>query len=154
MSTDVDTLAAKFTRIRPHLNEASVRLWAANEAIPLGHGGITMVAKATGLSRTTIYAGIRELNDTETAPLAAGRIRREGGGRKKATEKDPGLREALNQLVDPVTRGDPESNLRWTNKSTTTLARELTERGHPISQRTVCDLLANEGFSLQSVRNT
>ena len=154
MSTDVDVLAAKFTRIRPHLNEASIRLWAANEAIPLGHGGITMVAKATGLSRTTIHTGIRELNDTAAVPVAAGRIRREGGGRKKLVEKDPGLREALNQLVDPVTRGDPESNMRWTSKSTTRPARALTERGHPISPRTVCDLLSEEGYRLQSVRKT
>ena len=154
MSTDMDVLAAKFTRIRPHLNEASIRLWAANEAIMLGYGGVTMVARATGLSRTTIHAGIRELNATEASPLAEGRIRRVGGGRKKLTEKDPGLRAALNQLVDPVTRGDPESCLRWTSKSTTKLARELTERGHPISQRTVCDLLAEEGYSLQSVRKT
>ena len=154
MSTDMDALAAKFTRIRPHLNEASIRLWAANEAIMLGYGGVTMVARATGLSRTTIHAGIRELNATEASPLAEGRIRRVGGGRKKLTEKDPGLRAALNQLVDPVTRGDPESCLRWTSKSTTKLARELTERGHPISQRTVCDLLAEEGYSLQSVRKT
>ena len=150
----MDVLAAKFTRIRPHLNEASIRLWAANEAIMLGYGGVTMVARATGLSRTTIHAGIRELNATEASPLAEGRIRRVGGGRKKLTEKDPGLRAALNQLVDPVTRGDPESCLRWTSKSTTKLARELTERGHPISQRTVCDLLAEEGYSLQSVRKT
>lgn len=109
---------------------------------------------ATGLSRTTIHAGIRELNDPAAAPLEAGRVRRVGGGWKKLTEKDPGLRAALNRLVDPVTRGDPESCPRWTSKSTTKLARELTEGGHPISQRTVCDLLAEEGYRLQSVRKT
>ena len=81
-----------------------------------------------------------------------GRIRRSGGGRKKLTDKDPGLRGALNKLVDPVTRGDPESPLRWTSKSTTKLARELVNGGHPVSQRTVCDLLAAQGYSLQSVR--
>jgi hypothetical protein len=81
-------------------------------------------------------------------------VRHSGGGRKRVTEKDPGLREALNRLVDPVTRGAPESFLRWTSKSTTNLARELTKSGHPVSQRTVCDLLAHEGYSLQSVRKT
>jgi len=82
------------------------------------------------------------------------RIRRGGAGRKKLTDKDPGLLGALNRLVDPVTRGDPESALRWTSKSTTKLAQELRTSGHPVSQRTVCDLLAGEGYSLQSVRKT
>jgi hypothetical protein len=87
-------------------------------------------------------------------PHDSSRIRRSGGGRKKLTDKDPGLLFALNKLVDPVTRGDPESPLRWTSKSTTKLARELSAGGHPVSQRTVCDLLTGEGYSLQSVRKT
>jgi hypothetical protein len=135
------------------LNEAGLRLWAANEALSLGYGGVREVSRATELSRTTIHAGIAEL---ESATVAAepNRIRRSGGGRKKLTDKDPGLLGALNKLVDPVTRGDPESPLRWTSKSTTKLARELSTGGHPVSQRTVCDLLTGEGYSLQSVRKT
>lgn len=130
-----------------------MRLWAANEALSLGYGGVSEVSRATELSRTTIHAGIAEL---ESATVAAepNRIRRSGGGRKKLTDKDPGLLGALNKLVDPVTRGDPESPLRWTSKSTTKLARELSTGGHPVSQRTVCDLLTGEGYSLQSVRKT
>jgi Rhodopirellula transposase DDE domain len=147
------SLAEKFERIRPHLNEASLRLWAANEALSLGYGGVSEVARATALSRTTIHAGIAELESAKVVD-EPGRIRRGGGGRKKLTDKDPGLLGALNQLVDPVTRGDPESPLRWTSKSTTKLAQELIKEGHPVSQRTVCDLLTAEGYSLQSVRKT
>lgn len=153
MSRSGTPLAEKFERIRLHLNEASLRLWAANEALSLGHGGVSEVARATALSRTTIYAGMAELNSAELG-REPGRIRRGGGGRKKLTDKDPGLLGALNRLVDPVTRGDPESVLRWTSKSTTKLARELVQDGHPVSQRTVCDLLTAQGYSLQSVRKT
>jgi len=149
----VTSLAEKFERIRPHLNEASLRLWAANEALSLGYGGVSEVSRATELSRTTIHAGIAEL-ESATVVAEPNRIRRSGGGRKKLTDKDPGLLGALNKLVDPVTRGDPESPLRWTSKSTTKLARELSTSGHPVSQRTVCDLLTGEGYSLQSVRKT
>ncbi len=149
----VVALAEKFERIRPHLNEASLRLWAANEALSLGYGGVSEVSRATELSRTTIHAGIAELESAAVAHQS-NRIRRSGGGRKKLTDKDPGLLGALNKLVDPVTRGDPESPLRWTSKSTTKLAQELSTSGHPVSQRTVCDLLTGEGYSLQSVRKT
>ena len=147
------SLAEKFERIRPHLNEASLRLWAANEALSLGYGGVSAVARATELSRTTIHAGMAELESAAVAP-EPNRIRRSGAGRKKLTDKDPGLLGALNKLVDPVTRGDPESPLRWTSKSTTKLAQELNMSGHAVSQRTVCDLLTGEGYSLQSVRKT
>ena len=154
MSQPVKSVATKFERIRSHLNEAGVRLWAANEALSLGRGGISTVARATGISRTTIHAGVAELAKPSESRIAEGRSRRSGGGRKRLTEKDPGLRDALNRLVDPVTRGDPESPLRWTCKSTTKLAVELTKAGHPVGQRTVCDLLEAEGYSLQSVRKT
>ena len=154
MSQPVTSVATKFERIRSHLNEAGVRLWAANEALSLGRGGISTVARATGISRTTIHAGVAELAKPAESRVAEGRSRRSGGGRKRLTEKDPGLRDALNRLVDPVTRGDPESPLRWTCKSTTKLAVELTKAGHPVGQRTVCDLLEAEGYSLQSVRKT
>ena len=153
MARPVVALAERFERIRPHLNEASLRLWAANEALSLGYGGVSEVSRATELSRTTIHAGIAELGSAAVAH-ESNRIRRSGGGRKKLTDKDPGLLGALNKLVDPVTRGDPESPLRWTSKSTTKLARELSTSGHPVSQRTVCDLLTGEGYSLQSVRKT
>ena len=148
-------LKEKFERLKPHMNEAGLRLWAANEALALGYGGVSIVARATGISRGTIHVGQSELNEAPSAvSVEEGRSRRPGGGRKRITETDPGLKDALNRLVDPVTRGDPESPLRWTSKSTTKLAAELTRSGHAVSQRTVCDLLAEEGFSLQSVRKT
>jgi Rhodopirellula transposase DDE domain len=154
MRPRISALALKFARMRPHLNEAGLRLWAANEALSLGYGGVSAVSRATGISRTTIHSGMAELERPAAASAGEGRVRRSGGGRKRVTEKDPGLLEALNRLVDPVTRGDPESFLRWTSKSTTKLASALTKSGHPVSQRTICDLLAEEGYSLQSVRKT
>jgi transposase len=147
-------IASKFDRISRHLDESGIRLWAANEALSLGYGGVSEVSRATGLSRTTIHAGIAGLKAVSAPPLERGRVRRAGGGRKRLTEKDPELREALNRLVDPVTRGDPESSLRWTSKSTTKLAQALRQSGHRVSQRTVCALLAQEGYSLQSARKT
>ena len=153
MGSTAVLLEAKFKRLSPHLNESGLRLWAANKALALGYGGVSEVSRATGLSRTTIHAGIAELEKSVVAGERV-RVRRAGGGRKTVTQKDPGLSGALNKLVDPVTRGDPESALRWTSKSTTRLAEELRDLGHPVSQRTVCDLLAMEGYSLQSVRKT
>ncbi len=158
MPETVSLLTEKFERLRPHLQEAGLRLWAANEALSLGYGGVSEVARATGLSRTTIHVGMAALKAKSPAGDAMGvtgeRCRRAGGGRKRVTQTDPGLGEALDRLVDPATRGDPESGLRWTSKSTTKLAAELTQSGHPVSQRTVCDLLAAQGYSLQSVRKT
>jgi transposase len=134
-------------------------MWAAVEARSLGRGGISAVGKATGLSRTTIHAGLAELKEEEAAgdERKAGvrpRIRAAGGGRKKLTEKDTGLLDALDALVEPISRGDPESPLRWTCKSTYRLAEELRQQGHHVSQRSVCDLLAQLGYSLQSTRKT
>lgn len=154
MAQSAASLSEKFERISPHLNESGLRLWAANEAVSLGYGGVSEVARATGLSRTTIHAGMAELRKSAAPLAAAGRVRRAGGGRKRLVDKDPALKTALNKLVDPVTRGDPEPALRWTSKSTTKLAHELTKLGHKVSQRSVCDLLAAEGYSLQSVRKT
>ena len=154
MAQSAASLSEKFERISPHLNESGLRLWAANEAVSLGYGGVSEVARATGLTRTTIHAGMAELRKSAAPLAAAGRVRRAGGGRKRLVDKDPALKTALNKLVDPVTRGDPESALRWTGKSTTKLAHELTKLGHKVSQRGVCDLLAAEGYSLQSMRKT
>ena len=121
----------------------------------LGRGGVSAVAAASGLSRTTIHAGLRELkNKPKVKEAIVCRQRKPGGGRRRLTQKDPTLLEELNRLIDPATRGDPESPLRWTSKSTTKLATALTKAGHPVSQRTVCDLLAQMNYSLQSARKT
>ena len=111
-----EIIARKFQVLQGELNERQRRLWAASEAVCLGHGGVTVVAKAIGMSRTTITRGIEELQQGQK--LAQGRVRQEGGGRKKATAKQPTLLSSLDALVEPTAKGDPMSPLRWTTKST------------------------------------
>ncbi len=145
----------KYHLLVPEMDERRRRQWAAAEARELGWGGISLVARATGLSRPTITAGLRELE--QPAPqraAAATRVRRPGGGRKPLVETDPGLLTALEALVEPVTRGDPESPLRWTCKSTRRLAEELMRQGHRVGTRTVAALLHEAGYSLQANRKT
>jgi transposase len=140
-------LTAKFAALLPHLDERQRRLLAGAEARSLGHGGIRVVARAAGMREGTVSAGASELK-SGAEPLD--RVRRAGGGRKKATETDPGLVSALLALVEPEQRGDPMSSLRWTIKSTRVLADELSRQGHPIGPDTVARLLREEGFSLQA----
>jgi hypothetical protein len=135
----------------PHLDERARRLLAASEARTLGRGGITLVSRACGLSRVTISKGLQELDEP---PLPAGRVRRAGAGRPLIEVVDLDLPESLEALVEPVSRGDPESPLRWTSKSTRTLAAGLTAAGHPVSHETVAQLLRTLGYSLQSTRKT
>ena len=138
---------AKFESLLPHLDERQRRLALGAEARVLGHGGIKAVARASGVSAVTVSKGAAELEAGE-APLE--RVRRSGAGRKPQTVTDPGLVAALLGLVEPGERGDPMSPLRWTVKSTRTLARELTGTGHPVSAWTVANLLHEQGFSLQA----
>lgn len=150
-------IEAKYHALVGHLNETTLRLWLATEANALGRGGVSEVARATGVSRTTIYAGLRELQSSALPRVSkdgARRIRAKGGGRKQLTEKDVSLLDDLDALVAPSTRGDPMSPLRWTCKSTPRLAKELVARGHCVSQRTVCALLAQLGYRLQATRKT
>jgi transposase len=149
----VELIRHKYTPLAPLLNERTRRCWAATEAQALGYGGISRVAEALGIARGTIHAGLVEVQARETAVVPK-RIRRVGGGRQKLTEKDLELEDALNRLVEPTTRGDPESPLRWTCKSTTRLAQELEKAGHPVSQRSVCTLLHAQHYSLQANRKT
>lgn len=145
----------KFQMFAPYLNEKTKRIWAAIESQSMGHGGITSVSKATGLSRTTIYEGLKEIG-TENLQIMdksqANRIRKTGGGRKWIKEMDSTILQDLEALIEPMTRGDPESPLLWTCKSTTKIAAELKNMGHAVSQRTVCDLLYELDYSLQSNR--
>jgi len=145
-------LQAKLASVWPLLDERTRRLMAANEARALSHGGISEVSRACGLSRKAIAKGIREI-EAGTAP-PPGRVRQPGAGRKKITAHDPRLMGALERLIDPETRGDPESPLRWTCKSTRTLAAQLTRHKHPISHMKVDQLLHEQGYSLQSNRKT
>ena len=139
------------------MNERMRRLWAAEEAKALGYGGISVVARATGLSRVTITAGLGDLQALEQSAGPAwdnSRIRCVGGGRKGIVEKDPGVLEDLRALVEPVTRGDPQSALQWTSKSAEKLAVELQQQGDAIKARTVAKLLHELNYSLQAPRKT
>ena len=150
-------IATKFAVLKPLLDERARRLWAAVEARALGRGGITLVAEATGLSRSTVRAGLQELAcpGTATGPQTPPeRLRRPGAGRKPLGTRDPRLVQALETLVDPVTRGDPMSLLRWTCKSAAKLAAALQAQGHAVSERTVNRLLHDLGYSLQANRKT
>src|SRR3990170_117660 len=145
-------LQAKLASLWPLLDERTRRLMAANEARALGRGRISEVSRACGLSRKAIAKGIQEIEGGTAPP--PGRIRQPGAGRKKITEHDPRLAGALERLIDPDTRGDPETPLRWTCRSTRTLAAQLTRQRHPISHMKVGQLLHAEGYSLQGNRKT
>ena len=149
----IDQLAEKYEAIAELLDERQRRRWLAVEARALGRGGVSAVARATGASRSTVTAAVKELAEpVGVAP--AGRVRRAGAGRPALTAADPALLDALETLVDPATRGDLESPLRWTSKSTRTLAAELAGQGHSVGERTVAKLLHSAGYSLQAVRKT
>jgi len=156
--TALEQLRSKYATLRPVLDERALRLWAAAEAQAYGRGGMTLVAAATGVTRLRIATGLAELRRLALAPPEAPpaqqRIRRPGGGRKLLRETDPTLLADLEAMVDPVTRGDPQTPLRWTCKSTTKLAAALVEQGHRIDARTVARLLKEQHYSLQSTRKT
>lgn len=146
----------KHDLLAPFFDEQTRRLWAATEAQALGRSGVSVVARATGLSRTTVHQGIKDLAQLPEAKALqkVKRIRAAGAGRKPIDEYDPTLRRDLERLVDPVTRGDPESPLRWTCKSTRQLAAALEDQGHVVGRQKVADLLAELGYSLQANRKT
>ncbi len=148
-------IAERFRQLEPWLDERMRRLWAAAESAALGRGGISLVARASGVSRRAISVGLAELKQP---PEEGGRrqvpIRRPGGGRKKTQAKDPALLRDLEKLVEPGTRGDPESPLRWTCKSVRRLAEELRRRGHQVSHTLVAELLHQLNYSLQGNRKT
>jgi hypothetical protein len=150
MST-TDELEHKYALLFPHLNERQRHLVAATDAEQLGRGGVSLVARATGFSRPTIYRAIRNL---QQSPLSGERIRQLGAGRKESVAHDPQLLPTLEALIDPDTRGDPMSPLRWTCKSTRQLADLLTAQGHPISHMKVAQLLHALHYSLQGNAKT
>jgi hypothetical protein len=140
----------KFNSLQPILDERSRRLWAAVEAKSLGHGGISIISKAIGISRTTIHQGIKELLESPVSMQDPKRIRLKGGGRKSIIVENSNIIQDLEGLVDPVTRGDPESPLRWTCKSTRQLSTALQAKGYKIGRQKVSELLAEMGYSLQA----
>ncbi len=147
---DVEPIRERFSTLAPFLDERGRRLVAAAEAFAAGYGGITAVAMATGMAPSTIGRGLKELAQDQPSEW----IRRPGAGRKPAILKDPSLLPDLEALVEPTTRGDPESPLRWTCKSVRHLAAALQQRGHQVSRTLVAELLNRAGYSLQANRNT
>ena len=149
-------IESKYRSLASVLDERARRHWAATEARAYGWGGVSAVSEATGMSPNTIRKGLVELaaKDAEPDAEVTARLRMPGGGRKRLTETDPQLSAELDRLVDPLTRGDPQSPLRWTCKSTSRLAQELSQQGHSISARAVAQLLNAAGYSLQGNRKT
>jgi len=147
-----ESVRGRFQRLFPTLDERGRRLFAANEALQFGYGGVAAVQRATGVAGSTIRRGIRELEDLQTMAPPAGKQRRPGGGRKKLEVRDPALLSALDALVEPATRGDPESPLLWTSKSLRQLAKVLTNQGHTVGPDKVSRLLKGRGFTLQRTR--
>jgi len=151
-------ISEKYKLLKPFLDEQNKRLFAAAEAISLGEGGISIVSRATGISRDTLSKGCKELESgtigTSGTPIPDGKIRAPGGGRKKSVDKDPTLTPDLESLIEPTSRGDPESPLRWTSKSVRNLAEELKTMGHKVTHARVADMLHMLGYSLQADRKT
>ena len=145
------TIVEKYAAVEAFLDERGRRIWAAAESRAIGHGGDALVSDATGLSRPTIRKGRREIESGDTLP---GRIRRPGAGRPGIEQSQPGIKQALEKLVDPLTRGDPQSPLRWTCKSRAKLTQALVEAGWRVSSTTVGRLLHELGYRLQSVRKS
>jgi hypothetical protein len=147
----IQRLKQRFVKLWPHLNERLRRMFAASEALQIGYGGVSRVSRVCGLSRVTISKGIQDL---AKKPLPEGRIRRSGAGRPMITKQDPELPQALEILVEPLSRGDPQSPLRWTCKSTRALAATLTDQNHCVSHEKVAQLLRGMNYSLQGNRKT
>ncbi len=152
MAVAAESLARRYEALRPHLNERQRRLWLGVEARELGPGGAGEVARAVGVAADTVRRGRVEIDDARAPQV--GRSRRPGGGRRRAERHDPDLVAALEALIDPVTRGDPESPLRWTTKSLRMLASALREKGHRVSEYVVRRLLKEAGYSLQANAKT
>ena len=148
----VDEIKTRFEKLAPFLDERLRRLVAATESLTVGFGGTSAVSRQTGVSRRAIIQGIKELDQEPS--VQSGRVRRAGGGRKKTVNTDITLKSDLERLVEPVTRGDPESRLRWTCKSVCKLSEELNRQGHRTSHRMVAELLHELGYSLQANRKT
>ena len=152
MADVTDSLTRRYAALRPHLSEFERRLWLGVEAAELGSGGVAVVAEATGVAADTVRRGRKEADD-RTDP-GVGRSRRSGGGRKRAESHDAGLAAAFEALIDPVTRGDPMSPLRWTSKSIRALARALRDKGHDVSAFVVSRMLHEQNFGMQGNAKT
>ena len=149
---DEVAIRARYEPVKSLLDERACRLLAGTEALAIGRGGVSAAARATGLARSTVQRGVADVRGGEA--VTAGRVRREGAGRPPIEERDPTLRHDLEALIEPTSRGDPESPLRWTTKSVRKLAAELRREGHAVSHQTISGLLHGLGYSLQANRKT
>lgn len=149
---ELEAVTRKYAALQDCLTEKGKRLWAAAESLSYGHGGVCLVSQATKIARTTIHRGIEEIQKGTTSTEK--RIRKPGGGRKKICEKQEKLVSALDGLVEPTSRGDPETPLRWTCKSTRNLEKELQNQGYEVGYRTIAHLLHGLEYSLQSNKKT
>ena len=149
---DETAIAARYRAVAPLLDERARRLTVGSEALAIGRGGVAAVSRATGLARTTVQRGVDDVR--EGGRLAGRRIRRPGAGRPPIGQRDPTLRADLEALIEPTSRGDPESPLRWTTRSVRNLAAELCRQGHRVSHQTISELLHDLGYSLQANRKT
>lgn len=149
---DTDLISKRHNILAPLLDEKTHRLMIAAESKVIGHGGIEVVSKSTGVSRTTISTGLKELRNPEL--IDTNRIRKVGGGRKKTVEKLPAIEEALENLIEPALRGEPDSSLMWTSKSLRKISNELKHKGFNVSHKLVGEILKEKGFSLQANRKT
>ena len=150
--TKTQCLVEKYTCMAAHLNERGRRIWAATEAKMLGYGGVSLLQRVTGISRVTIAKGLDEIGRKRV--LYPKRVRRPGGGRKSLAHHYPGWEKTLESLVEPLTRGDPDSAIRWTCKSTRKLSEEMTARGIPVSRQAVANCLIDKKYSLQGNKKT
>jgi len=154
MTKDKSALKLKLAGVLPHLNEKQRRILAAAEAQALGYGGIQQISEITGISRPTLYRGLKDLEEADDKKVDISRVRGPGGGRKKVSDEQPELLVALEELIEPSTRGDPESPLRWTCKSVRTLALDLNKQGFVVSYPTIASMLHDQEYSLQANRKT
>lgn len=154
MTKDKSALKLKLAGVLPHLNEKQRRILAAAEAHALGYGGIQQISEITGISRPTLYRGLKDLEEADDKAVDISRVRGPGGGRKKMSDEQPELLVSLEELIEPSTRGDPESPLRWTCKSVRTLALELNKQGYVVSYPTIASMLHDQEYSLQANRKT
>ena len=154
MTKDKSALKLKLAGVLPHLNEKQRRILAAAEAQALGYGGIQQISEITGISRPTLYRGLKDLEEVDDKKVDISRVRGPGGGRKKVSDEQPELLVALEELIEPSTRGDPESPLRWTCKSVRTLALDLNKQGFVVSYPTIASMLHDQEYSLQANRKT
>ena len=154
MTKDKSALKLKLAGVLPHLNEKQRRILAAAEAHALGYGRIQQISEITGISRPTLYRGLKDLEEADDKAVDISRVRGPGGGRKKMSDEQPELLVALEELIEPSTRGDPESPLRWTCKSVRTLALELNKQGYVVSYPTIASMLHDQEYSLQANRKT